>query len=384
MFSRVIELGYSQALHGEFDSSVSRYESPDRSESKTERIGKKYQWIAYHEFMALLSDNFEFKGNSWSSDKKEDYLGPWNPHIRDIDPSLIIQNDNHLKVSESFSQWLSDSGKYDGWKSRKSDKNWMKTKEDIPKPEEVIQITGDSAREWLVLDGFIDWQEDVPPENERYDVPSRSLWYKLKSYIVKKKDAKTFYRLVKSRRLMGRSMPESHNFHEVFLDEYPNSLAFDNLRGNYNIWTKAGIKEGSLPIKVVVPDDSYAKEFTMDGSHTGAVSVRMPCKWLVNKMGLKHKLLDGRFFDRKNHLVAMPTSIFEECFPSVLLINKKALLDFLEKNECEIFWTILGEKQLIGGSHAREDYIGRLEMNGVYHVDKIRNIVGRMQMKFVE
>lgn len=384
MFSRVVELGYSPALHGEFDSSVSRHVSLDRSESKAERIGKKYQWIAYHEFIALLSDNFEFKGDSWSSDKKEDYLGPWNPHIRDIDPSLIIQNDNHLKAVESFSQWSSSAGKYDGWKSRKSDKNWMKTKEDIPKPGEVIKITGDSKKEWLVLDGFLDWQEDTPPENERYDVPSRSLWYKLKSYIVKKKDAKTFYNLVRNRRLMGRSMPESNAFHEVFLGEYPNSLAFVNLRGNYNIWTNAGIKEGDLPVKVVVPDDSYTKEFIMDGSHIGSVSVKLPCKWLVNKMKLKHTFLDGRFFDTKNNLVAIPTSIFEESFPSVLLIDKKALLDFLEKNECEIFWTILGEKQLIGGSHSREDYIGRLEINGVYSVDKKRNIVGRMRVKFVE
>ncbi|MCE3312607.1 hypothetical protein, partial [Staphylococcus aureus] len=50
---RVFEMGYDANLHGEFDLSVSSF---DRHNNDIERIGKKYQWIAFHELLAKLID----------------------------------------------------------------------------------------------------------------------------------------------------------------------------------------------------------------------------------------------------------------------------------------------------------------------------------------
>ena len=36
------------------------------------------------------------------------------------------------------------------------------------------------------------------------------------------------------------SIKDADSFYETFLGEYPNSVAFEDLRGNYKIWTKAG------------------------------------------------------------------------------------------------------------------------------------------------
>lgn len=380
IFNRVVELGYNPKIHGQFDEYVNSHIS-DRREHKAERIGKKYQWIAYHEFMALVSDHFEFKGDSWNESTKK-YKGPCTPHIRDIDPSILLQNDNHIKKSATFSQWKSSHGHYDAWEKEKSDVNWIKTSDDLPGPENIIQIVDDNKKEWLVLKGFVKWEEKTPPEQEKYDIPVREVWYMLKSYIVKKKDAEEFYNWAKKKVFMGRWMPESHDFYEIFLGEYPNSIAFEDLRGDYNIWTKSGRGNDDLPIPVVVTDDSYLNEFTLDCSHSGSVSVKLPCKWLVNKMGLYHKYLDGRFFDRKDNLITLTTSIFEENFPSVLLIGKQALSDFLKKQGYTIFWTLLGEKQMIGGSHSRDDYVGRLEISGEYRLNNKDKIVGEYYNKF--
>jgi len=62
----------------------------------------------------------------------------------------------------------------------------------------------------------------------------------IKSYIVRKEDAKKFFIWAKKQNFYGRWMPESNSFYEIFLGEYPNSLAFEDLRGNYNIWVKPG------------------------------------------------------------------------------------------------------------------------------------------------
>jgi len=99
-------------------------------------------------------------------------------------------------------------------------------------------------------------------------------------------------------------------------------------------------------------------------------------------MNLQHKYLDGRFFNKNGNLITLVTSIFEEIFPSALLIDKQALIDFLDKNGYAVFWTLLGEKQLIGGSISRKDFVGRLEISGVYALDDKGKIYGENHSKF--
>ena len=380
IFNRVAELGYNPKLHGEFDKFVN-YNRARHTAHKAERIGKKYQWIAYHEFMALVSDHFEFKGDTWS-DSEEDYKGTWKPYVRDIDPSFILQNDNHIKQSTTFFQWESKHGHYDAWEKKKTNVDWIKTNDDLPNPKNIIQIIDDNKKEWLMLEGFVEWEERIPPEYKKYDIPIREAWYMIKSYIVKKKDAKNFFTWSKKQDFMGRWMPESHNFYEIFLGEYPNSLAFEDLRDDFNIWTKSGRGDDDLSIPVVVTDDSYLNEFTLDCSHSESVSVKLPCKWLVNNMDLHHKHLDGRFFNKQANLITFATSIFKDNFPSALLINKQALINFLDERGYAIFWTLLGKKRLIGGSLSRKDFVGRLEISGAYAMNMKGKFVGNYYAKF--
>jgi hypothetical protein len=381
IFNRVIKLGYNPKLHGKFDNDINRHSN--RSNHKVERIGKKYQWIAYHEFLALVSDHFEFNSDKWknSSTKKEKYQGPWNPYVRDIDPSFILQNDSHIQDSLKFELWKLKKGHYDGWKSKKSDNNWIKDDIDLPNPKDVLKIIDDDNKEWLMLEGFIDWEEKTPPEYKKYDISIRQLWYMVKSYIVKKEHAKQFYKWSRKQNFHGHWMPESYNFYESFLGEYPKSKAFHDLRGNYNIWTKIKEKSKDVPsIPIVVTDDSYLNEFTLDCSYTGSVLIKLPSKWLVNKMRLNQEFFDGRFYDKNKNLITITTSIFKENSPSALLINKKVLIDFLEKNNYVIFWTLLGEKQLIGGKQLKNN-TGRLDISGAYTTSNKNNIIGKMHCK---
>ena len=377
----VFNLGYDVESHGEFDRVLNRYYNNGRSEHKSERIGKKYQWIAFHKIAALISDHFDYKGDGWD-DSDEDYKGPWRLHIRDLDPTFIIQNDDHIKKNTSFSQWKSTRCHYDAWCKSRSDADWMKANDDLANPKDIIQIIDDSKNEWLILRGFALWEEETPPELKKYDNATREVWYKIKSYIVKKKDAKEFHDWSKKQMFTRRRMPDSDNFHEIFLGEYPNSVAFEDLRGNYNIWTKTDYGNDDLPIPVVVTDDSYFYEFTLDCSSTGSVTIKLPCKWLVDKMNLHHNYIDGRFFDECGNLITIVTDIFEEEYPSAILINKQALIDFLDANGYAIVWILSGEKQVIGGRPTRDNYIGRAEISGTYTFDNTGKIIGKHHSKF--
>jgi hypothetical protein len=54
---RVFDLGWTTKRFGHFDRYSIGYEG--RAATKAERIGKKYQWIAYHEIIALVADHFQ-------------------------------------------------------------------------------------------------------------------------------------------------------------------------------------------------------------------------------------------------------------------------------------------------------------------------------------
>lgn len=379
IFHRVIKLGYNPKLHGQFDSNI---RDNGRSEHKAERIGKKYQWIAYYEFMALLSDNFEFKGNSWNK-SVEKYKGPWNPYLRDIDPSFIIQNDNHIRESITFSKWKQIN--YNTLNDNLSGNiaNWIEANEDLPKPENIIQITDDKEKEWLMLSGFVKWQEQTPPEYEKYDIPVNELQYSIKSYIIKKNAIQQFLDWAKSQDLMRMQRLGSYKFYEAFLGEYPNSMAFEDLRNDYNIWINPETDSENSPISIAITDDSYLNEFTLDCSHEGSITIQIPSKLLIDTMNLNHRDLDGRFFDKDNNLIALPTEIYEDTMPSALLINKSHLIKFLDQNEYGILWLLSGEKLSIGGHLSGNRRIGRLEISGIYTLNQ-ETICGDMQSNYNE
>lgn len=76
--------GYDYRLFNEYDSSVNSY---DRSVHTRERIGKKLQWIAKNEVLALISDNSPIMDNRTFGGNST-YIGPWEPSVRDIDPTI--------------------------------------------------------------------------------------------------------------------------------------------------------------------------------------------------------------------------------------------------------------------------------------------------------
>ena len=87
---RVFDLGWTTKRFGHFDRFSVGYHGRDAS--KAERIGKKYQWIAYHEIMALISDHYQYRECFREEEGDQEYEGPWQGHFRDIDPSCTLRS----------------------------------------------------------------------------------------------------------------------------------------------------------------------------------------------------------------------------------------------------------------------------------------------------
>lgn len=91
-------LGYSNTFFGEYDLNVEQNNMTRLNNPKVERIGKKYQWIAMNHILARVADHNR-KFDIYSFHKKfDEYTGPWDPFIRDFDPSLNKSNFNNNEL----------------------------------------------------------------------------------------------------------------------------------------------------------------------------------------------------------------------------------------------------------------------------------------------
>ncbi|MFC2146103.1 AVAST type 2 anti-phage system protein Avs2 [Acidobacteriota bacterium] len=370
IFKKVLNLGWTVERFGNFDRDLGRFPGYRRSSHKPERIGKKYQWIAYHEFLARISDNFEFE-TDYLDDECKKYEGPWQIDRRDIDPSCLIKKTGKQDwLSQTNTWWFPIP--YDAWESEPDDIVWLKSSKDLPSIEHLIEVINPKDNsQWLVLETSYTWEQPTPPGEDSYENKYREIWYMLRSCIVRKSDINELFKWAKNQNFMGRWMPEYSELHDVFLGEFFWAPAFQyhgNSNNHHEGWTKwprGGDKR--IPREVLVSAVKYVQETpTYDCSIDDTISIYLPTKWLADNMKLQWNGIEGHFFNDKGNLIAFDPSV-TSVGPGALLINRDAFMKFLDENGYDILWTILGEKEIIGGGFSDEDWKG-LEISGAYRI----------------
>lgn len=264
------------------------------------------------------------------------------------------------------------------------DVNWLKRSEDIPSIESLIKVQDSKdGTKWLALEGIFSRRQPPPCDEEDFESQSRDWHVILKSYLVRKRDIKAVFAWATKQNFMGRWMPQSSEMTQIFLGEYPwaPSFQYKNIPYfNHSGWTRGSGKEGKIPKPVLVTNDEYFWERGYDCSIKGTARVNLPAKLFVDGMKLRWNGYPGMFVAPDGEVVFRDPSVSEKG-PSVLLANENAFASFLRENEYEILWTVLAEKNIIGGSHSSEDWKGRLEINGAYRIDSGK-LVGGLKSTF--
>ncbi len=370
ILQRVMDLGWTVDRFGEFDNLVNYNFHEGRSGHKRERIGKKYQWLAYNEILARAADSLEYRERHGDGTATA-YEGPWQLHARDIDPSLVLSKTLREQWRTHSNSWWFPVA-YDAWKVGSSDQEWLTILNDLPDVAKLVSVTNPEDRSsWLVLEGFYRWEQPVAPGEEPHEQERRDLWHMIKSYLVSAKDIGEMFKWAKKQNFMGRWMPESRDLYRVFLGEFFWSRAYKYHDSPYyggEEWTRG--TSNRLPKPVLVTSESYIQEQGgYDCSIDESISIQLPTKTLVEKMKLQWNGKEGCFFDMGGKPVAFDPSV-STAGPSVLLVRKESLLPFLKANNYAIFWTVLGEKNLLGPSLGPNNFKGRLEISGAGRLTK--------------
>lgn len=377
ILKRVFDLGWTVDRFGHFDRFIVR--SDGRAASKPERIGKKYQWIAYHEMTAFLSDHFQYR-EEFRKDGDQRYQGPWQDHLRDIDPSCTLRAlpggtswDGHAPA------WWG-TAPYAAWERGASPKDWAEKVDDLPRVEDLLicENPADGSR-WLNGHGYFNWKEEAPPDQRATDVARGELWYIANAYLIRTSDADAFLTWAETVDFMGRWMPDPPQVTRMFLGEHgwgPASRYFQNAYYGDDGWMQPG---QGCPVWLRQVAVEYLKESSgFDCSVDDGYTLLLPTEELMTKLGLHWSGRGAEFTTSSGQLVAHdPTASGPG--PSTLLLRADALQDLQQREQLTLCWTVIGEKRILsaGGNGPHHP---ALCLSGAYVLDggKLKGFVKRM------
>ncbi|WP_226678273.1 NACHT domain-containing protein [Mesobacillus jeotgali] len=372
---RVFDLGYDIDLHGEYDLMAGRYY--DRFSSKYERIGKKYQWISFHEIIARLSDNFPIyieekkytdeyhlelesynkrlsnfiekfheESNQVTESSYENetftipifnpnkhiktikkierpFRGSWDSYIRDIDTTILI-NKKPKKEVTLINYEIPNINK----------REWINKELDITSG--VFEIDYESKK-YISLGCMYSNKREFGSKYENRD----ELFIKTKAIFVDNDSEDSFKTKTQQKRGgNGISWRESnqtyafehfwHPSYEDYIDEY--SVDKQN---NYKVYES-------------VWSYLWENNYDYDTGERNSISYLMPDASLVEFFELTQET-EGVWIDNRGTIIALDASIFG--YETCLLFDKQKLEEYLSDHNLSIFWNGYIEKVSEGYFH---------------------------------
>ena len=365
VLGRVFELGWSIERFGVFDSFSYKYQG--RSASKAERIGKKYQWIAYHEIMALIADHYQYYDKYREQEGNQAYVGPWQDYFRDIDPSCTLRplSDGMSFDGHPVSWWA--PVRYDLWEDPANPRDWILDNKELPKVEDLLVVTNSKDESiWVNGQSFFSWNQRPPANLGSTDIEQRDLWYICIGYLVQANDAKSFMHWAESIDFMGRWMPEAVDNRTMFLGEHAWAPASHHFQQSYygdNGWTQP---DHDCPVRVRTVTCQYTSKISdFDCSIEQSQTLHLPVIHLVRGLGIRWSGHGADFIDDMGRIAAQDPTVHSEG-PSSTLFRYDLLSEFLAREKLAFCWAVLGEKRVIPSKYETKTDHPRLSMSGAY------------------
>ena len=383
------ELEYNDAL--DYYDCINRGSYFRHETKKTERIGKKYEWIAFYNILARVSDTHMIK--NWSEPEYQ-FEGPWDPYVRDFDPTLNV----HFLSSTDIPtiEFLNIEGKMlsiNVFPSIDDILKWTQTNtplfESIPSE---LSLTDSEGNNWIALYSH----NELNNENKQsvsnsigFSQGSQKIWYVARASFIKTSDLSTF----KKNKKLYLNSDTSHSwdtyqifnreyawspgynsfFKELWIDHELESEEYHIVKETHEVpdfenieYDEDGkvtipfvkkefekrIPESTIHIDIMPSHSRLLWEEEYDASQDEATAFYVPCKALIEHLKLEQKQSDGYYCTNDGVLVCFDGNLCGMC--DSLLIREDYLNRFLLENDLELFWTCIGEKQFFTGDMSQE------------------------------
>lgn len=354
-FKRIFEIGFSPELHAYFDNTqASNY---DRHNHSIERIGKKYQWIAYYEVLAKLADNFQ------------------------IYEEKIFYDEEYQAYQEQYhDRFLSSLASFE-WDSEDDEEETMDVTEEMNSEEHIVEIK--KVKQRYFQGPFEDYMKNIDPTYniELPDSRGKMLSYSQPPSLTEpnvfnvgkefieceyngKKYINLYFRYNNEEKLQelksassvvgvaffskesvkdkiiedniknygqGVSAPSNVN---IFLHELYWSPAYDYFENLYDD------EDGKLKEYAVY---EYLWESNYDFSLDDGVSLYIPSKNLVDYFSLT-SVNDGVWKDDNDEIIAFDGIVYG--YEHSLWFDQVKLTEYMNKTNQQLFWRSWGSESI--------------------------------------
>lgn len=388
------ELGYQDELFAGYDRHRSPFGVNYSQTKKVERIGKKYQWIAFYHILARVSDNYP-KTKRYDDDTDE-FTGPWQLSIRDFDPTtnqffLVSPDMPRFELANFHNDFIPFNS------SEQDVKQWVLERgEFFTNLPSMFVLKDSSSVEWIKLYSF---DEDVLRSKEQdseLESKKQFFWAFSEGFFVKDCDFNDLMAQLKSSNLSREKLAEASSQENEYIREYPWAPIFSAEKvewQDYEVPTGEMIEVPSEDMKIQkLPNGDFtvtAIESTKtiekkaviakvlpafrkiswnseyDSSIEDAVNLSVPCKTFMVHFGLKLGPYDGCYY-ANNELIAC--NIKNNDSSTALIVRKDYVDRFIEETSSRLIWTIHGIKDFLYTSSNQQfqDYCG-----SIYYDDNI-------------
>ncbi|PIF45363.1 hypothetical protein CLU96_2365 [Chryseobacterium sp. 52] len=354
---RVFELGYDGKVHGSFDGNRDSYERNETA--KIERIGKKYQWIAFYQILGVLADNYKVRDLYGSDTKSRFYNGPWDVTYRDIDPSFTSRIDRNKYPEDDFGivednpEWYLPP-RYMHWNKLHAD--WADTTADLPNYAECIQRTDQKGEEWVYLYSSHTWKAPKAVGESRSHFDRKEIWFMFQSFLVPKDKYQRTVKWLQNQEFHGRWLPEAYEVSNLVAREAywsPLSKQYGKEHGTWRTLEDSNLKVMLTSLEAIG---------SLEGDDSGAhFHYKIPNKKMFDKLEFRYADHDGELLGPTGEV------LFSNISPLGPMIRKDTLEKFLSENNLEIIWTLLGEKNAFYNRELGQDI--RKSLSGVFGME---------------
>lgn len=347
VLKRVADFGFVQKDFDQFERNYAG--SHGRSSHTNERMGKKYQWIAFHQLMANLAANVHYVSR-WEDENG--FEGAWQIYERNIDPTLTATPERQKEPKDGF-WWAADLERLDDEMTPEEGGKWVRDTSSLPANFDGCEaLEPISGRELIVLENFV----SARGKRAGYKPNDRICNQSVTSIIVKKGDAAKLLKKLKETNLAGDFRNPREYSGDAFLLEYPWHPAWYPLPDAFET---LDLRNGAAKeIDVHYPYRVYSHENSgYDSSMDRSLSVNMPSQILMNGLGLKLDIESLTFTDSCDRAVFYDPGVFYDSISSVV-VDKAAFSKWLRENEYVLVTSITLMKQFTLGTH--ETFMGEL------------------------
>lgn len=366
MIKRTLQLGFNPEIH---DSSIPGYFG--RRGGRTERIGKKYQWIALYEILALIQDHY-MVCPEYGEETATKFLGGADGlRVRNFDPTLLLRNTYIESYQQPQKSWYCDydllDADYDNQKWLTDEVNFQKT---------LIEFSDKNNRRWLALCNYPYWNEYRDSDKEEYSSKQRKVMNAhIQSILMKKTDIEKWKKWNQNYPQESIYAIKSFNCSSMFYKENYWNTEYEEIASNTDTegWTELFINRKSTGILYANTSQRYIWEEEYDFSKEDAIAFDIPTKIIAEGIKIYDKGNIGAYY-RDDMLVCYNPGIKEQS-NHLLLIDRELLINWLEENDLCILWIVTIEKQILNGRQGAESFI---EWQGYYTLED-GNLEGKLE-----